>query len=371
MAAAEKEIQEEIETQEPTLRDQLISARDEAIARQEAPDEQKPEAKPDRSRDQSGRFAPKTVEPSVESAPEVNKATAEPSPPKEAAPAAQQPVDAPQSWAAPEKAHWAKVPPEVRAIINRREQEYHKTLTVHDEVRKVGREFMAEATKYASVVQSRGGNPVGLFSEFMQILGNMGNMNPSQRGLYIQEIGRRLGADFSQLPQRQAQASQPGATPQNQQVIHPAVAQMVQEWNQYRQNMQQQETRQRQEKEQYERAEMTRLTAEIESFRSDPKHAHFEQVSGLMTSLLNDGHAEGLEEAYNLAIKAHPQVSAQLELERQQQQKLEAEKRQKAQLARQKAGSVKGGTGNMTPNTQAGSVRAELEKAFAEARGRV
>src|SRR6185437_5162192 len=48
--------------------------------------------------------------------------------PAETAPAEPK-AKAPQSWSAAERAHWEKIPPEVQAVIARREEEAHRGIT--------------------------------------------------------------------------------------------------------------------------------------------------------------------------------------------------------------------------------------------------
>lgn len=48
------------------------------------------------------------------------------------------------------------------------------------------------------------------------------------------------------------------------------------------------------------------LQREIAQFQSQPGHEHFEELKPLMASLLTSGSAEGLADAYDQALRAHP-----------------------------------------------------------------
>jgi hypothetical protein len=91
-----------------------------------------------------------------------------------------------------------------------------------------------------------------------------------------------------------------------------------------------------------------------------------------MVALLTSGAAQTLEEAYDQAQWARPDIRAILEKERADAAAAEQRKRDKAQAARLKGGSVRGGPGS-APVGQPGdrTLRQELEAGFAEARGRV
>lgn len=401
MAAAAEHVEEHIEQQpEPTLREQLIEARDEAVARQTG----EVEDTPARARDEGGRF---TKGENNENRPARGSDPASQKPGKPAASAprrddqsiadpvtqsrngspdgtnrnavsgvAAQPTQsavepAPQSWTAAEKAAWANIPAEARAAISRREAEIHKTVTQHDQVRSVGNEFMRAATEYGPLIQARGNNPVGLFREFLGILNTIHTSDPVSRGQFLRDLSVRLGADPRALGvQAPADGQQP--SPQSVPPIHPAFQQMSQEWNAFKQQQAQEKQRQAQEAQQREELEMQQTAAEIDSFRSKPEAKHFDVVNGLMASLLRDGHASNLEEAYNLAVRAHPEVSKAVAAEEQATRAAEEQKQREAARKRRAGGSVRGGYGGAQEVTGSkGSVRDDLVAAFESARGRV
>ena len=98
-------------------------------------------------------------------------------------------------------------------------------------------------------------------------------------------------------------------------------------------------------------AVMQTAQSEIEAFAADPANVHFPTVRPIMASLMQNGVAATLKEAYDIATSAHPQVKSQIEAERQQKAQAEAaeQARQAAAAAQRRAATVnaatKGGVG--------------------------
>lgn len=100
-------------------------------------------------------------------------------------------------------------------------------------------------------------------------------------------------------------------------------------------------TAQQQRSQQAQAAQVERLVAE---FASDPKHEHFSSVEPMMAALIEKGIAKDLAEAYEMACRAHPDVSkkiTQAEAAAREKAALEAQRKAAAQ-AKAKAGSVRG-----------------------------
>lgn len=366
---------------ELSIREELEAARDEVVARQENESaETQSEAGADttqsrsegRARDASGKFASTTQNNEVgagsdpigqsaggtrnSSAPSTSGQT-----PQSVA------LPAPTSWKAEEKALWAKLTPDVQQILQRREQETHRTITAQDEVRLVGNQFMQTANEYAPVLQARGITPVAFFKEALGIVSQLGHPDPAVRGNMLRQLAHINNVDVRFLT-----GQQPGAQGQPQPPNVP-IDQLVQ-----RAVNEQFQARQRQEAEQRERAEMQSVNSEIEAFRSrtdangQPAYPYFDHVNSLMAAILGGGSATTLEEAYQLAVKAHPETSQLIaQAETAKAQEVE-KKRQAAVAARRKTGSIRSGPGGSpSANGSARTIRDELKAAFEEARSRV
>lgn len=260
------------------------------------------------------------------------------------------------------------MPAEVQHVINRREQDVARTVSAQDEVRLVGNQFMQTANEFAPVLQARGIAPVAFFKEALGIVSQLGHPDPAVRANMLRQLAHVNGIDPRSLIGQQpgAQGQQPPPNVPIDQLVQRAVNEQFQ-------------ARQRQEAEQRNQAEMQATNSEIEAFRSkvdatgQPAYPYFDHVTSLMAAILGGGSATTLEEAYQLAVKAHPET-AQLIAQAQAVQAQEAEKkRRNAEAARRKAGSIRSGPGGAPVTNGAGnrSIRDELKAAFEDARSRV
>ena len=381
---ADKEVMaDEVEEKpELSIREELEAARDEVVARQETEDgrvtadlgQQRVDSQPEteRLRGPDGKFTRPTDTgtgngPASVSGQLRSPADGSTAPATTAAPVAPVALPAPNGWKTEEKALWAKVPAEVQHIIQRRETDVARKIAEQDEVRLVGNNFMQAATEFAPIIQSRGGNPVALFREFLGIMSQIQNSDPANRAQLFRQLAAQNGADLRMLGIPQ-QAGAPGQAPPNV-----PIDQLVQQTvNERFQAMQRQQAQER------ERAEMQATNSEIEVFRSkldangQPAYPYFDHVTSLMASILGGGVATTLEEAYQLAVKAHPETSQLITQAQQAAVKAKEEAQRKAQAKRRAAGSIRGGPGSSSvPNGKDRSIRDELTAAFDEARGRL
>jgi hypothetical protein len=225
---------------------------------------------------------------------------------------------------------------------------------------------MQTANEYAPVLQARGITPVAFFKEALGIVTQLGNPDPAVRASMLRQLAQVNGIDVRSL------VGQPNAQNSQGQPPNLPIDQLVQ-----RQVNEAFQARQRQETEARERAEMQATNSEIESFRSkvvngQPAYPYFDHVTSLMASILGGGAATTLEEAYQLAVKAHPETATLIAQAEQAKAKEVEEKRRKAEAKRRAGGSIRGGPGSSSqPNGKDRSIRDELKSAFEEARGRL
>jgi sulfite reductase alpha subunit-like flavoprotein len=141
------------------------------------------------------------------------------------------------------------------------------------------------------------------------------------------------------------------------------------------------------EQQQRDQAEMEQTNSEIEAFRSqvdasgNPVYPYFDHVTGLMGAIISQGGAKTLEEAYKLAVRAHPETSTLVFQAEEAARKAAADeaarkaaegRRQAALKAQRKGGSIRGSAGTSIPAANgARSIREELQAAFEESRSRL
>jgi hypothetical protein len=148
----------------------------------------------------------------------------------------------------------------------------------------------------------------------------------------IQVLARDFGVDLSKFapaPQKQAPEAQ-GTTDPTIQALYQEVA-----------NLKGMLTTQQQQTQQAHVAEVQRV---INEFAADPKHSHFQAVEPIMAALISNGQAKGLEAAYDMACRAHPEISRTLaKSETDAREKTERDARVKAAAeAKAKVVSVRG-----------------------------
>jgi hypothetical protein len=388
---------------EPTIRDAILSARDEVIDRQASEREPPAEGAEPASgplRDDSGRFTRRSQEPGdgmgqqpaggSAGEPAAGGATQQPaqSPaaPAPAAGSAGAPAAAttgadlaPQAWSAATKAIWSQLPPAARTEINRREADFHRAITAQDEQRTLGKTIHEITQQNLDVVNRTGQAPVKLYSDFLNIIKVLSSPDPGPKTALLRDVALRNGLDLRALvglpaaprPGPGAQP-QPGQQPQQQQqpqpqvVIPPEIASMANEWNQFKAQQQ----REAQERTQ---AEETQTLADIMAFRAKPEARFFDQVKDHMIQILQVGAVATLEEAYEQACWTRPDIRDVLIKEQSAQRTQAEQRRQQTANARAKGGSVRGGAGGTAPAgaPQDRTLRQELEANFAAASARV
>lgn len=320
-----------METDELSLRDEIEAA---ATVEEETPPEvetpeveaqpEEIEAKPERERDEKGRFVAKTDETPAE--PEVQTET-----PKEQEPAPEpDTIAAPVNWSPAGQAHWANVPPEVQQYIADRETDLHKTLTRHDDERDFGRSMYKEVQPYLAQIQAEGGTPQTAIRDLLNTAYILRTGDPETKRQLIIQTAHQFGVDLTntELPQM---------TPE----VQPLYNRIQSLEDTIRSQGQQQEQQLREQ-----------IDKEITAFSQDPKNVHYEAVKAHMGQLIGSGAYSTLEEAYDAACWSNPEIRdsilAQQRLEEDEKQK--AEQRKRTEDSKRKDVSVTGDRGATVSN---------------------
>ena len=352
-----------------SVRDDLLAAMkevggDDEIAQTPTHEEPKEDS---RTRDESGRFVAKqdkTVD--VEGSPPPVKTanhegTGEPS--QAAHPPSGVPGDlpksgtelaaAPPSWSNAVKAKWPTLDPEVRSEILKREADVHRGFTKNDEERNFGKEMRQVVAPYEAIIRAAGGTIPGAVADVLNTAYILRTADPQTKAHTIAQVCQQYGIDLKLVAQPQGE-------------INPQVAALQQELQRLKGEWTQRQQQERQQLEQ-------QVLNAVESFGQDPKHPHFQAVSAHMGALMQAGEAKDMEQAYEMAVWARPDLRAQLLAAQTAQQTAAQQTRQRTEKARAKAVSVRGGPGGFTPPTvnPNASVRESLMAAFEEVNSRV
>lgn len=343
-----EEVEQQIETQavdeSTSLRDTIESAAKEANGR---------------ARDDSGRFArnepaeqPEAVAKpeKVEAAPEVGKVEQPATETPAEADKPNRPSLAPNSFSAAAKAEWDKVPPSVAAEIARREADIHREFTRQDGERQFSKAMKSVIDPYMPLIAQQGGNPMAVVRNMLETAKVLSSGDPVTKTNAIRQLIRDVGIDPQSLMGEQQQ-------------IDPMLQSMQQKIQAF-------EDQQRQQQYQAQQQQEAQTQSVIGAFAADPKNVHFEQVKGHMAALLSAGQAKDLQDAYDQAVWARPDVRSSLLAEQQRtaEEKRAADMKAKADAARRAGGSVTGSPGlghSADPKAGQRSLREELAASFA------
>lgn len=265
------------------------------------------EARPDKPRDEAGKFtrAPKAkpteavkptpVKPTQPATAAPTPAQATPAP--EAPKAAEAPLRAPQSWTPAEREAWAKLPPEAQRAVVRQDAEVQKVLRESAPARKFHEAFNQLTTPYAPLLA--GTQPLQAISGMLQTVATLATGSAPQKASLVAGLIKSYGVDINHLASALDGQPQPGG----QAGGAPVDAQAI--YRQVHQQLMADFSRQAQQR------QAQAADAEVAKFAAS--HEFLDDVAGLMASIMDDSARGGVEmtyeEAYNLACKAHPKVA--------------------------------------------------------------
>lgn len=332
-----------------------------------------PEDKPVRDyvRDELGKFAPKDAEPAVKAEKPPTEGikpgpkVGEPAPP--AAPRA--PEDeplrmstekAPVGWKPEARETWSSIPQLAREEIMRQTQLVHDTLNRTKEQRKFAETVQQVVAPYRALIESEGTDVVKAIDGMLKTAQALRTAPPAHKAQLVAQLVREYGIDVNTLDRALVGAAPPP--------VDPAVAQVKQQFERELaplRQMQQQLIAQQQQAEMERRAAADSAIAQFEATQPE----FLNDVAQDMAQILELGAQRGvdytLEQAYELACRAHPEISRVLQ--QREQAKVAQNLTSTAQRAKQAAVSVGGapslGGQDSTPN----SVREALMLAMGQA----
>lgn len=238
----------------------------------------------------------------------------------------------------------------------------HRFATKDDDERKFARSMYQAVSPYEAAFRSEGVSAPQYVANVLNVAYTLRTADPFTKAQTLATLAQQFGVDLKLL------APTTDGQPQNPELA--ALKQQYAELHNERQREKQERERAAQEARQREEQEVQQA---ISAFASDPAHKYIQAVAPVMGALLQSGQAQTMKEAYEMAVYARPDIRAQLQAEEKAKQDAERLSAQKAEEARRKGKSVRGGPGGSmpaAPNPNA-SVREDLEAAFAEARGRI
>lgn len=279
----------------------------------------------------------------------------QPAVPNQQQPGVQQPAQVSTRFPKELQAELNKLPPAVIAQLNAREDATHRELTTATEDRKMGQDFGKTVAPYLAQIRSEGATPISAVANLFDMAYFLRNpaITPQAKGEFLWRTARQFGAD---MRQGQVQAVQQPFNPQLQ-----AVTNQVQQ-------LQQQI---KQEQDSKKAAEQDAVNSQITAFKADTAaHPHFEVVALDMAAMLQAGRATSLQDAYEKACYANPEIRSIVLAADQKaaEEKRVADQKAKADAAKRAGSSVRGGPGqgaNKNGKVVQKSLREELAAQFA------
>ena len=269
-------------------------------------------------------------------------------------------LDPPQHWATEDKELFSGQPKEVQEwLLNRHksmEADYTRKTQELAETRRYKEQVDGLLEPYRQQFAMQGMDDVGAIRYLVSWKQYL-DTNPAGA---IEALARDYGVDLSQ--------------PQPDEDVDPAIATLHREIN----GLKAQEAQRAQ---QAQLAQQQTLTQQVNAFRDtkdetgNPKYPHFETVRADMAALIQSGRAGGLEDAYTLAVRLHPDIfdvslkdqitKEQAEKAEEAKRKAETEKKAKAAKAKKAASGVKSGSASVQKDAPK-SLREELLAAMGE-----
>lgn len=266
---------------------------------------------------------------------------------------------APAAWKPGAKSKWATVDPEVRQEVQRREREVTKVLTDTASARQIAARITEIVTPYQARFKSMNINPLEAVNNLLQADYQLSNGTKHQRAQLVARLIKDYDVDIASLDEVLSGQVTPTAQAESQfrELLQKELAPVQQRLQTYEQREQE---AQRLAEEAFNR-ELAALSTNKKDF------PHFEQVREAMADLIEISARRGvpleLKTAYNRAVAADPEISAQMESARQAAQLKQAALQ--AQRAKAASSSVNGApSGAVTRLSEAPDRRATIAAAF-------
>ena len=254
----------------------------------------------------------------------------------------------PQGLSIEAREAWNDVPDAVKADIAKRENDYAKGIEKHRMATQRVQGMDQALQPYQQYLQMNGGAGQTIRG-LLQTGSTLQMGSPVQKAQIVANLIKQFGVDIKSLDNMLVGEAPPPEV-QQQNAVQQQIAQAVAPYQQHMAQMQQQQRY-------AEQQAQGQVAQEVNSFGS--QHEFYNDVRSDMADLLdmaaNRGRQMSMEEAYNTACAAHPQIS-----------KVMSNRQSAEQVAskRQAATSIYGSPGGAMGGAQSGSIEQALNDAW-------
>lgn len=335
--------QDDLNTEvEPTMEDTIqstldsIKSRDSEAAAELEQTTTETESKPTKQRAPDGKFAKASETPAEQTQVETPAAQVAPEQTQVAQVQASNP---PSSWTAEAKAEFSKLNPVIQKEVLKRESDFHKGVEQYRESANYAQAIRSVIAPYENTIKQVGVTPDVAIRELFKKDAELRHPDENVRRAAIYQLAKHAGIDLSQGMQQ----------------VDPNILRMHQQLAEREQQLHQLKTSQEQREQQ-----------ELNSFLEQSKQGkeHFDTVRNEMAALLQAGTAANIDQAYEMAIWARPELRQALLAKQQGERK--AEQVKVAQAAKAAAVTNVARRGTMPAQRAVGSmddtIKATLEK---------
>lgn len=259
-------------------------------------------------------------------------------------------IKAPVSLSGSIKEKWKDLPEDVKREWKKREDDVHRMMTAHDGELRLGREVKEIASPYEAIIRAEGGTVSSAFRDLLNTAYVLRTGSPQQKAQLLLETARQFNVDLN---------SHTSPTQNN------PVMQMQEEIHRLRQELNPAKIK----NELQEEAQRGMISEEIRNFAANPANVHFETVRTVMGSLMVNGQAKNLQDAYEQACWSDPSIRRQLLDAQNEEQK--KKRRVEMEAKKKAASSITGSLGTATPTTnkQNKSIEDDLRESLKASRG--
>jgi len=234
----------------------------------------------------------------------------------------------PSTWSAKGKASFSKLPKHIQDEIIKREADIGKGISMYKQAANYGRSIGEAIKPYEAMIRSENSDPIKTVQSLLNTAYRLRSGTPQQRGQLVMQIAQQYGADLSQYSSANAENTENQEIPELQQYLNPLQEKIN--------NLEQVYASQQQAVQQQTQQE---AVTSIGSFQNQVdekgniRNVHFDDVRNDMADLIESAERQGrqlsLEEAYETACWANPQIRSVKLTQANKKRKEEAQKKSK------------------------------------------
>lgn len=295
-----------------------------------------------RATDNSAAAAETPAEQAVETGEAAAKQETPDQPQEEASKPAEPAIAPPYSWSAEMRAKFGSLPPDVQKYVSEREGEAHRAITQQGEMVKAIQPFAQLVDRHKTDFERQGVTPLHGIGVLLQANARLEADPPA----FLYWLAEQYGVDLNQLAEHARSQPRPD----------PEVLALKRELGELKSGM---TAAQRAQQE----AELASAARDLTAFGKDKPH--FDAVRQHMGVLLGTGLAANLEDAYEQATHALPDVRQRI----QEDQRRADEAKRKAEAEKQAAAAKKAASINVRSSSGASpavpkNMRETMEQVF-------